>query len=215
MIHARGFAIEGILDDASFEVQEGEIALLSGPSGAGKTLLLRAIAGLDLPRPTRGALSIAGLDCRRVPPARLAATVALVFQDASERLAAPDVKGALALRLSAARVPPSVAEPIVLAAAARLGLEPDAETTSLSEGEAKRVAFEAALLSRPRVLLLDEPLAGLDPGARRESLLRIAQSSTTCLIAEHRVEEVAPIATTRLAFEGARVARRETPLALA
>lgn len=218
MIEADGFAIDGILDDATFRVPDGRVALLTGPSGCGKTLLLRALANLPLPAPARGGLRVAGLEARATAPRDLARRVALVFQDASERLPAADVAGALSLRLSALGVPPEVGEPRVAAALARLGLEAERPTWELSEGEAKRVALEAALLAEPQVLLLDEPLAGLDGRARRDVLARVAslRGRATVLVAEHRAREVEPYADRVLACEGRRVrARPEVALARA
>jgi energy-coupling factor transport system ATP-binding protein len=195
--------IDGILDTGPFTMESGSVTVLSGPTGCGKSLLLRALAGLREPGlQYRGFLFVAGRDALATPPQELATTVALVFQDASERTARPDVGSELAFRLENRGMRAATTRVLVSKALERLGFSADKPTFQLSEGEAKRVALEAALLAEPEVLLLDEPLASLDPTSRAELVARLRglRGRATVLIAEHRLAEVLPIADAHWAF---------------
>lgn len=156
MIRVRGFpAPRGALD---LDVAPGEVVLLRGPNGSGKTSLLRALAGLDAPLAPR-AVRVADEEPARVPAPRLRALVRLAPQDARDALAGLTVAGELRLRG-----------------------EPDAhplgerETATLSSGEARRVALDLARGST--LLLLDEPAEGLDADARSR-LRELVREHTT------------------------------------
>ena len=148
-----------VLDRVSLDVADGEVVCLTGPSGSGKTTLLRVIAGLS--EPTSGTVSFDGADLRDVPVHRRG--FGLVFQDHA-LFPHRDVAGnvAFGLRMQGVRgrgLASRVAGELELVGLA--GAE-HRDVTTLSGGEQQRVALARALAPRPRLLLLDEPLASLD-----------------------------------------------------
>jgi energy-coupling factor transporter ATP-binding protein EcfA2 len=207
------------LEDVSFEIAAGELCLLAGLSGHGKSTLLRAACGLA-PHfhggRFAGRVRLAGLDTREHGPARLGALAGALFQDPESQLVMSSVRAELALALesrghSAAAVARGVEE-VALA----LGIDHllDRPTHTLSGGEQQRVALGAALSGRPPVLLLDEPTSQLDPVAGDELiglLRRLNQEwDVTILLAEHRLERclssadrVIALCDGRLAHDGA------------
>lgn len=137
--------------------------MILGPSGAGKTTLLRVIAGLE--QPDSGALRLDGRDLLQVPVSRR--QVALVFQD-DALFPQMTVFENLAFPLRMRRTPAAHIEKRVRESAAALSIERHLRErpARLSGGERQRAALARALLSDPRLLLLDEPLAHLDPQLR-------------------------------------------------
>jgi thiamine transport system ATP-binding protein len=148
-----------IVEDVSLEVASGERLALLGPSGVGKSTLLRVVSGLE--RPTAGRVLVDAADVTGLPAHRRG--IGLVFQDAAlfpHRTVAENVDfGPRVAGLPRAERAARVAEALAL-----VGLE-DAgarDPTTLSGGEAQRVALARALAPRPGTLLLDEPLGALD-----------------------------------------------------
>jgi energy-coupling factor transporter ATP-binding protein EcfA2 len=203
------------LDDVSLEVQPGELCLLAGMSGQGKSTLLRAACGL-VPHfhggRFAGHVTLAGLDTREHGPARLGTVAGALFQDPETQLVTSSVRAELVLSLesrghSAAAVARGVEE-VALA----LGIDAllDRSVHELSGGEQQRVALGAALAGRPPVILLDEPTSQLDPVAGDELiglLRRLNQEwETTILLAEHRLERCLSVADRVIALEAGRVA---------
>ncbi len=203
------------LDDVSFGIQPGELCLLAGMSGQGKSTLLRAACGL-VPHfhggRFAGHVTLAGLDTREHGPARLGTIAGALFQDPETQLVTSSVRAELALSLesrghSAAAVARGVEE-VALA----LGIDAllDRSVHELSGGEQQRVALGAALAGRPPVILLDEPTSQLDPVAGDELiglLRRLNQEwETTILLAEHRLERCLSVADRVIALEAGRVA---------
>jgi energy-coupling factor transport system ATP-binding protein len=203
------------LDDVSFEIQPGELCLLAGLSGQGKSTLLSAACGL-VPHfhggRFAGRVTLAGLDTREHGPARLGTVAGALFQDPETQLVTSSVRAELALSLeshghSAAAVARGVEE-VALA----LGIDAllDRSVHELSGGEQQRVALGAALAGRPPVILLDEPTSQLDPVAGDELiglLRRLNQEwETTILLAEHRLERCLSAADRVIALEAGRVA---------
>jgi putative spermidine/putrescine transport system ATP-binding protein/spermidine/putrescine transport system ATP-binding protein len=153
------------VDNVSFEVNRGEFFSLLGPSGSGKTTLLRIIAGLETPG--EGAVYIGGRDVTRLPP--YARGIGMVFQDF---LLFPHktVGENIAFPLKMQGLPPDKKKEQldwVVSLVRMEGLE-DRFPHQLSGGQKQRVALARGLVSRPDVLLLDEPLANLDRELRKE-----------------------------------------------
>ncbi len=203
------------LDDVSLRIEPGELCVLAGLSGHGKSTLLRAACGL-VPHfhggTFAGRVSVAGLDTREHPPADLGALTGALFQDPETQLVMGSVRAELALALesrghSAATVARGVEE-VALA----LGIDRllERSTHDLSGGEQQRVALGAALAGRPRVVLLDEPTSQLDPVAGDELiglLRRLNQEwDTTIVLCEHRLERCLSAADRVVAMHEGRVA---------
>lgn len=196
--------------EAAFETPPAGITALFGPSGAGKTSILHAIAGLLRPREGRISLghrmlfdSFARTD---LAPEKRAAGV--VFQD--DRLFPhKSVRGNLLY--GAGRLTSAERREALKRTARLLGIEPllERRPAGLSGGERRRVAIGRALLASPRILLLDEPLTGLD-SARREDVLshvaRIARAENIpILYITHRLDEVLRLADSMVMLEDGKV----------
>ena len=148
-----------VLDAASLSVRSGEVVALVGPSGSGKSTLLRVVAGLV--RPDAGHVLLDGEDVTSLPTHRRG--VGMVFQD-EQLFPHRDVAANVGFGLRMAGVPgPERTERVreLLTLVGLAGFE-RRSVRDLSGGEAKRVAVARSLAPRPRVLLLDEPLTGLD-----------------------------------------------------
>jgi energy-coupling factor transport system ATP-binding protein len=169
-------------------IDEGERVLLIGASGAGKSTLLQALAGLLDPTSgeVEGELHVHG-------------QTGLVLQDPETQLVMARAGDDVAFGLENHCIPTAEIWPRVHRALADVGFpySEDRATAALSGGEKQRLAIAGILALRPRVLLLDEPTANLDPdGARaiREVLARIAgRRDVTMVIVEHRVAKVLPL----------------------
>jgi len=153
------------LRDVTLTINDGEFVTLLGPSGCGKTTLLRIIAGFE--RPVSGQILLAGADVTHIPPHRR--SVNMVFQRPT-LFPHLDVFENVAFGLRIARVPHAEATQRVHDALALVHLEGFERRRSheLSGGQMQRIALARALVNRPQVLLLDEPLSALDLRIRLE-----------------------------------------------
>jgi ABC-type sugar transport system ATPase subunit len=170
-----------VLDGISVEIPQGQSIVLTGPSGSGKTTLLRILAGLE--PPTSGRVEFDGRDVTRLGPRERGASggVAMVFQDypAYPRLT---VRENLHCVLRSLQLRGDASQPRLAQIARQFGLDPflDRLPSQLSGGQLQRLALARAVLRRPSLLLLDEPLSQLD-------LLLTEQLRT--LLAEIRVKD--------------------------
>ena len=193
-------------DDVSLEVTEGETLAVIGPNGAGKTTLIAQLSG-DL-RPDAGAIRLYGADITGLPAAaRSRLGLARSFQITSifrEFTALDNV--ALAVQAHAghsfrfwraARREAALREP-ALAVLAEVGLRTRAgvEAGTLAHGEQRQLEIAMALATRPRVLLLDEPVAGMgvDESQRMVQLLRTLRGRHTIVLVEHDMDVVFALA---------------------
>jgi len=190
-----------VLDDVSFSLAPGEFAGLIGSNGAGKTTLLRVILGLQAP--SAGTVRVAGQ-----PRTRRGSLIGYVPQkillDPDMPLRARDLVGLgldgqrLGIPLPSARRRHQVDEMLQAVGAARFA---DTRVGLLSGGEQQRVLIAHALISRPRLLLLDEPLANLDIASEQdvvELLGQVArQQQVAVLISAHDMNPLLPVTTSR------------------
>ncbi|MFF9093018.1 ABC transporter ATP-binding protein [Streptomyces sp. NPDC014802] len=182
-----------------FEVPEGELVLLVGPSGVGKSTVLGAVSGL-VPHFTGGTLhgrvTVAGRDTRTHKPRELADVVGTVGQDPLAHFVTDTVEDELAYGMESLGLTPQVMRRRVEETLDLLGLADlrDRPIATLSGGQQQRVAIGSVLTPHPRVLVLDEPTSALDPAAAEEVLAVVQRLvhdlGTTVLMAEHRLERV-------------------------
>ena len=176
------------------DLGDGECVALSGPSGAGKTMALRAIADLD---PNQGEVSLDGTDRDAMTGPGWRRKVAYLAAEAgwwADTVAPhfPDTQAALALLPA-------------------LDLSPDAldwPVSRLSTGERQRLALARVLLAAPRVMLLDEPTSGLDAAAaaRVEAILKARlEQGVAILLVTHAPEQAARMAARRLTMDHGRL----------
>ena len=189
---AKAYGARTALAGLSLTVGAGEILALLGPNGAGKTTTVECITGLR--RPDRGTVRVLGHDPRR-DRERVVPHLGVMLQEGGLHRSATPTE---LLRTFAAFYPEPLDPRALLE---RLGLDHVAgqRVRTLSGGERQRVGLALALVGRPRVALLDEPTAGMDPAARRQ---------TWTLIEELRAEGVAVLLTTHAMEEAERLADR-------
>lgn len=189
---------ESALRDISFAVEEGQIALIAGASGCGKTTLLRCINGL-IPRSYKvelsGRILLNGQDLSPKPLAEVSRVVGTLLQDPERQIVGAYVRNEIAFGLENLGIPREEIKQRIQETLEYLGIAHlvDRETFSLSGGEKQKVALAGVLVMRPDILALDEPLANLDPASAQEALMlirRLADEGKTVLIVEHRVEDV-------------------------
>ncbi|WP_210586769.1 ABC transporter ATP-binding protein [Streptomyces sp. GESEQ-35] len=192
-------AAEPTVQGVDFEVPEGELVLLAGPSGVGKSTLLGTVSGL-VPHFTggtlRGRVTVAGRDTRTHKPRELADVVGTVGQDPLSHFVTDVVEDELAYGMESLGLAPDVMRRRVEETLDLLGLADlrHRPIATLSGGQQQRVAIGSVLTPHPRVLVLDEPTSALDPAAAEEVLAVLQRLvhdlGTTVLLAEHRLERV-------------------------
>lgn len=197
-----------VLDDLSVSADPGEWLSIMGASDSGKTTLCLVASGLapSLTGGTQGGhVRVAGMDTDTHSPPALAPYAGLVFQDPAAQLFGPTVEAELAWGLENLGTPPAKMQSKIDAALSRFGIEALRRRSplALSGGERKRVAIASVLVMEPGVLILDEPMGGLDPVGRNQVLAALSQlreeRSISILMTESDPEAVASFAT-RLAL---------------
>ncbi|NJM07081.1 ABC transporter ATP-binding protein [Candidatus Gracilibacteria bacterium] len=169
------------LQDISLAIYPGEVLLIAGPSGCGKSTLLRCLNGL-IPHTYRGeqqgVVRIAGRDTRELTLAGIAETVGTVLQDPERQIVAANVLEEVAFGLENQGLPVAEVLERSYATLEELSLAAFAEREmfTLSGGEKQKLALAGVLALKPQVIILDEPLANLDPQSAAESMALCAVS---------------------------------------
>jgi putative ABC transport system ATP-binding protein len=204
-----GHSVPGkiLVADANFDVRKGETLAIVGPSGSGKSSLLRLLNRLD--EPTSGTVYLDGADYRQIAPRELRRRVGMVLQRpflfpgkvADNLQFGPRQRGQT---LS----PTQIAE--LLAGVGLAGFE-SRDVSNLSGGEAQRVSFARALANSPEALLLDEPTSALDEAAKGEveTLIRqIGQEhGIPCVLVTHEAAQAQRLAERALVLEAGQIVR--------
>jgi ABC-type polar amino acid transport system ATPase subunit len=209
---ARGGRV--LVSRLNLEANPGDLIALRGPSGSGKTTILRAIAGLDPFDAGTIEIGDARLDARRRPDRamlhRLRRNVGLVFQFHClfEHMSA--LQNICLAPVHVYGIAHRAAEEAARGLLRQLGVESRAEAwpRELSGGEAQRVAIARALAVNPPVLLMDEPMASLDPSRRAELgvlLQRLAASGRTLIVTTHDQQFAEEFATRVMSIDSGRV----------
>jgi len=209
-----------VLEDLNLTIDEGELVLVIGPTGSGKSSLLRLINGL-VPHHTGGILagdvSVNGTSTQLAKPGAMAHLIGIVGQNPANGFVADTVEEELAFGMEVLNLPSDVMRKRVEEVLDLLGLAPlrNRSIATLSGGEQQRVAIGAALVTHPKVLVLDEPTSALDPIAAEEvlSILHrlVHDLGLTVVIAEHKLERVIQFADRIVHINGAGVANVGTP----
>ncbi len=182
------------VNDVSFHVSRGEICGFLGPNGAGKTTTLRMMLGLV--RPTSGQIFIQGTDVHAHSANALAHVGAIIEESRFYPYLTGEQNLRQVLRLRGLEISPTV----VRERLAEVGLEQAANrrVKGYSLGMRQRLSLALAMLQDPHLLILDEPMNGLDPSAIREfrlHLLKLSQAGVTILLSSHILSEVEQLAT--------------------
>lgn len=209
-----------VFTNLNLEVPEGELCLVTGATGTGKSTLLQLVSGLA-PHFTGGALEgrvlVGGRDTRSNPPRRLADLVGTVGQVPAAGFVTDRVDEELAYVLEQLGTEEGLMRSRVEETIDLLGLEElrNRPLRELSGGEQQRVAIGSVLAAHPKILVLDEPTSALDPIAAEEVLAAIVRLvhdlGITVLLAEHRLERVIQFADSIVLIEADGTVRHSSP----
>ena len=200
------------LQDLCFSIPAGSFTVLCGPSGSGKSTLLRLLSPAVAPWGARqGQVFCFGKPLAGYSQRELCETVGFVFQNPDSQLVTDKVWHELAFGLESLGLPTEAIRARVAETASFFGLQEIFEqpVAQLSGGQKQLVNLAAALVLRPRILLLDEPTAQLDPLAAEGFLAALARVNrelgVTVLLSEHRLETAMPYARQLLALQDGRL----------
>ncbi|MEN8171944.1 MAG: ABC transporter ATP-binding protein [Chloroflexota bacterium] len=196
------------IENINLSINPGELMLVAGASGSGKTTLMRCINGL-IPRSYTGIIAgevnLFGTPIDQLSMSELSQTVGTLLQDPERQIVASYVLNEVAFGLEnlaweREKIIQRVDETLAFLNISNLR---DRETFTLSGGERQKVALAGVLAMNPKILILDEPLASLDPASAHEALIlfrRLADEGISIMLVEHRVDEVLAIKPDRVFY---------------
>jgi branched-chain amino acid transport system ATP-binding protein len=205
-------------EDISFAVDRGEIVGLIGPNGAGKTTLFNCLAGFHAP--SAGSIVFNGETLAQLTPERAARQgIARTFQIVRTFASMTACENVMVGAMIRSKVVAQARE-LALEALAFVGLDRRAATTAgaMTVAEQRRLEVARALATGPKLLLLDEVMAGLNPAEVREAVnlvLRIRSRNIACIIVEHVMEAIMPIADRIVVLDAGRKIAEGPPEAIA
>lgn len=209
-----------VLQDLSLSVEKGEFVALTGPTGAGKTTLCLALAGL-IPLSAGGtfdgAVLLYGQDTTTSTPSEISRTVGSVFQDPESQLFSMTVASEIAFPLESRGLGRTEMEKRIHEALVLVGLTgfENRSPLSLSGGQMQRVAIAAMIASRPDIMVLDEPASGLDPIGKQEvyeAIRRLKdEKKATIILVEQDAECIAAFADRLLVLQEGHLVADDTP----
>jgi energy-coupling factor transport system ATP-binding protein len=194
--------------DITFDVRPGEVLLIAGSSGCGKTTLMRCINGL-IPNAyhgdIKGTINLFGQSVFDMEMSDISQRVGTILQDPERQILGTYVLNDVAFGLESLGMPPKEIFPRVDQALEKMGILylRDRETFGTSGGEKQKIALAGVLAMQPKILLLDEPLASLDPASAMTALKifrQLADEGLSVMIVEHRVEDVLAIKPERVIY---------------
>lgn len=192
--------VEGadVLKGVDFTAEYGEVTLLSGMSGEGKSTLLSVVSGI-IPNSVGGFMSgktfVAGVDTENKKMSELSRLVGCVLQNAELQIIQQIVADEVAFGCENLAMPPEMIDRRVKFACGMMGLDPEGRTRTLSGGQKQRLITAATLAMGQRIIILDEPLANLDRAGTQmlmSALRKLAGKGYAVLISEHRLDMVLP-----------------------
>jgi len=218
---ALGFEGTWLLEAVDLDLAPATLTLVTGPTGSGKSTLLHAMSGLFQHQSggeQDGRITVGGADRITTPPRETAGFVGVVAQSVRLSFVGATVAEELGFALEIRGVAPTIVRARAVEVAGELGILQllDRDIGALSAGEACLVAVGAALVSRPVLLIVDEPLADLDTAARERvvgMLDRLAHEAGVCVVvAEHALGDWAAVADARLDLRDGLVRRVDVAL---
>ena len=210
---SKAFGDKVVLDDINLSIRRGEFITLLGPSGCGKTTLLRMIAGFL--KPDSGVILMEGSDISEVPPHRRPLNTVFQRYALFPHL---NVYDNIAFGLKLNKVQSSEIETRVRKALKMVSMTDyeDRDVNSLSGGQQQRVAIARAIVNRPKVLLLDEPLAALDLKMRKDMQMELKQMhqelGITFIYVTHDQEEALTLSDTVVVMSDGKIQQIGTPI---
>jgi energy-coupling factor transport system ATP-binding protein len=201
-------ATEPALRDVSLTIEPGEVVLVAGPSGCGKSTLIRAINGLiphAYPGELGGVVRVAGVATTEQKLREIGLSIGTLLQDPAKQIVGSTVDAELAFGPENLGMDRAEIRSRIGSVAAEAGIEGllGRETAALSGGERQLLAMAGILMLRPRLYVVDEPLANLDPLTAARllgTLRRLADDGHAVVIVEHRVEEALELRPDRVLY---------------
>ena len=207
-----------VLKDISNDIYEGEVVVVIGPSGSGKSTFLRCLNRLE--QPTDGTIIVDGFDIsdKKVNINKVRENIGMVFQHFNLFNNLNVLQNLMLAPVDVKKMTKEEAKEKAKKALGLVGLDESYYSQSpfeLSGGQKRRVAIAGVLAMRPKVLVLDEPTAGLDPKGRDEILDQIAylhkESDLTVILVSHSMEDIARYADRLIVMNSGEVMYNDTP----